>query len=55
MWRYCAAESNELANACQPTTRQPSRSYPQDGTTASTLIAAAEQAMYRCKIEKADH
>lgn len=23
--------------------------YPQDGTTASTLIAAADQAMYRCK------
>jgi diguanylate cyclase (GGDEF)-like protein len=26
--------------------------YPQDGTTASTLIAAADQAMYRCKDKK---
>lgn len=25
--------------------------YPQDGTTASTLIAAADQAMYRCKVK----
>ncbi|MDO8988352.1 MAG: diguanylate cyclase [Sideroxyarcus sp.] len=26
--------------------------YPQDGSTASTLIAAADQAMYRCKTER---
>ncbi|MDP2144596.1 MAG: diguanylate cyclase [Gallionella sp.] len=26
--------------------------YPEDGTTASTLIAASDQAMYRCKVKK---
>jgi len=28
--------------------------YPQDGTTASTLIAASDQAMYRSKSKKTD-
>lgn len=29
--------------------------YPQDGSTASVLIAASDQAMYRSKVKKADH